>query len=215
MALKMSEFVSYQNITAVVNFPVTLKNMNNTVNSGYVLDHKIESNETVKDYVTKAVSLSGKDKIEQAIQLVKLDLEILDTPLKYLSIVETLKVQLAYLLLLQSKVIILEHFFSYMIYGEQEYFKRFLKNLVNKQKLSIILIENNMDFLCEYVKKVYLFTKGEKYKIVDNFYSDELYRYVKMPKTVELVKFLNNNSHSVDKEVTFNEVLKAIYRGVV
>ena len=64
------------------------------------------------------------------------------------------------------------------------------------------------------IREVILYTDNEHYKIINNFYNDELYKYVKMPKTVSLIKYLESNGHKIDHEVTFNETLKAIYRGV-
>ena len=83
-----------------------------------------------------------------------------------------------------------------------------------KKGISIILIENDMNFVCETVSKFYLFTKNGKYKLITDFYDDEIYQYVEMPYTVELVKFFESKGHVIDHDVTFNETLKAIYRGV-
>ena len=59
-----------------------------------------------------------------------------------------------------------------------------------------------------------MFTKNGKYKLITDFYDDEIYQYVEMPYTVELVKFFETKGHVIDHDVTFNETLKAIYRGV-
>ena len=99
-------------------------------------------------------------------------------------------------------------------YGEKEYFKRFFRNLQNKQGIAIILIEDDMNFICETVKQFYLFTSKEKYKLITDFYEDEIYQYVAIPYTVELVKYFEEMGHIVDHDITFNETLKAIYRGV-
>ena len=101
-----------------------------------------------------------------------------------------------------------------MISEEKDYFRRLLRNLIYKQKIKIILIENDMNFICETVKEFYLFTKNEKCKLITDFYNEEIYKYVPMPYTVEIIKYLEECGYEIDHEITFNETLKAIYRGV-
>lgn len=173
-----------------------------------VSDQKFKDEISVKDF------LSFSNKILKSLKLVELDEEILNIPLNKLSSLERIKIRLAFYLLKESKELIIEKLFSKLTYGEQEYFKRLLRNLVNKQKIKIILIEDNMDFIVEFVKEVILYNDKEHYKVIDNFYDEELYRYVKMPKTVSLIKYLESKGYKIDHEVTFNETLKAIYRGV-
>lgn len=173
-----------------------------------VSDQKFKDEISVKDF------LSFSNKILKSLKLVELDEEILNIPLNKLSSLERIKIRLAFYLLKESKELIIEKLFSKLTYGEQEYFKRLLRNLVNKQKIKIILIEDNMDFIVEFVKEVILYNDKEHYKVIDNFYDEELYRYVKMPKTVSLIKYLESKGYKISHEVTFNETLKAIYRGV-
>ena len=145
--------------------------------------------------------------------MVLLDDEILDVKLCCLSRRDRIKVRLAFYLLKGYKELIIKDMFTKLIYSEQQYFKRLLRNLVNKQDMGIILIESDMDFLCEFVKEVIIYD-GKNYKVIDDFYDDELYKYVMMPKSVELIKYLESCGHKIDHEITFNETLKAIYRGV-
>ncbi|MBR1817348.1 MAG: hypothetical protein IJ772_00710, partial [Bacilli bacterium] len=97
---------------------------------------------------------------------------------------------------------------------EVQYFKRLFRNLLYKKGVFIVLIENDMNFICETVKKMYLFTKSGKFQLIDDFYDDKIYEYVEMPYTVELVKYLESKGHHIDHDVTFLETLKSIYRGV-
>ena len=168
---------------------------------------------SVLDYLKSKVKASDT-KIMQALQLVKLKSSLHTVFLNQLTHSELKKMQLALVLLLSSKVIICEYFFEDLIYSEKEYFKRFFRNLMYKKGISIIFIENDMNFVCETVSKFYLFTKNGKYKLITDFYDDEIYQYVEMPYTVELVKFFESKGHVIDHDVTFNETLKAIYRGV-
>lgn len=213
MAIKMSEFVLEDTFSILVNFPSKIKGVHNDSSSGYVLDRKFTDKISVLDYLKSKVKASDT-KIMQALQLVKLKSSLQTVALSELTRSELKKMQLALVLLLSSKVIICEYFFEDLIYSEKEYFKRFFRNLMYKKGISIILIENDMNFVCETVSKFYLFTKNGKYKLITDFYDDEIYQYVEMPFTVELVKFFESNGHMIDHDVTFNETLKAIYRGV-
>lgn len=213
MAIKMSEFVLENTFSILVNFPSKIKGVHNDSSSGYVLDRKFTDKISVLDYLKSKVKASDT-KIMQALQLVKLKSSLHTVFLNQLTHSELKKMQLALVLLLSSKVIICEYFFEDLIYSEKEYFKRFFRNLMYKKGISIILIENDMNFVCETVSKFYLFTKNGKYKLITDFYDDEIYQYVEMPYTVELVKFFESKGHVIDHDVTFNETLKAIYRGV-
>lgn len=214
MALKMSSFAKKNDISVLVHFPGNLSNMKSTIHSGYVLSKPIEDDLSVEDYLLQIIDKQNNHKIDQVLQLVKIDLELKSCLVTDLSLVESQKLQFAYALLLQSKVIIIEHFFANLIYSEQQYFKRLVLNLVHKQDKSVVVIEDDMDFICEFVRKITLFTKGEHYITISDFYDERIYQYVMMPKTVELIKYFEQKGHHIDHEVTFNETLKAIYRGV-
>lgn len=212
MAIKMSDFIRDDSLSILVNFPTKIKGVKNDISSGYVLDRKFKENIIVLDYL-KRETLQTEERINQALQIVKLKSNLNYTLLSKLTKMEMKKVQLAEVLLLSSKVIICEHFFEELIYSEREYFKRFFRNLLFKKKKGIILIENDLNFVCETVKSFYLFTKNEKYKLIDNLYDEEIYKHIEMPFTVELIKFFESKGHQIDHEITFNETLKAIYRG--
>ena len=176
-------------------------------------NYNIISDKVFKDEISVRDFLDFSNKYQKALKMVLLDDEILDVKLCCLSRRDRIKVRLAFYLLKGYKELIIKDMFTKLIYSEQQYFKRLLRNLVNKQDMGIILIESDMDFLCEFVKEVIIYD-GKNYKVIDDFYDDELYKYVMMPKSVELIKYLESCGHKIDHEITFNETLKAIYRGV-
>ena len=176
-------------------------------------DYYVISDDKFKDEIKVLDFLDFSAKYLKVLKIVKLDEEVLQVPLNKLCGLERIKVRLAFCLLKNNKVLVMKQLFSKLIYKEQQYFKRLLRNLVNKQKIKIILIEDDMDFIVEFVREVNLFV-GKDCKVINNFYDEELYKYVKMPKTVSLIKYLESCDHKIDHEVTFNETLKAIYRGV-
>lgn len=213
MAINLTSFLKEDNFTIFVNFKSHFRNAKSSLEKGFILDNKVTSLISVEEYLTNNTHASS-DKIIKLFKLVKLKESILNESLKYLTPLELKKVYLAEVLLLKSKIIICEYFFRDMINEEKDYFRRLLRNLIYKQKIKIILIENDMNFICETVKEFYLFTKNEKCKLITDFYNEEIYKYVPMPHTVEIIKYLEECGYEIDHEITFNETLKAIYRGV-
>ncbi len=213
MAIKMSQFLNPNHFSILVNFPSKIRGVTSDVHSGYVLECKMKEKICVYDYLKRETDCLD-EKICMALQLVKLKASLFTVSMDCLTKLEVKKVLLAKVLLLQSEVIVCEYFFEELIYSEKEYFKRFFRNLMYKQGKSFILIENDMNFVCETVKQFYLFTVKGKYKLITDFYDDEIYKYVSMPFTVELIKYFESCGHKVDHEITFDETLKAIYRGV-
>lgn len=213
MAINLMSFLKEDNFTVFVNFKLHFRNAKSSLEQGFILDNKVTSLISVEEYL-KNNTRASSDKIIKLFKLVKLKENILTESLKYLTPLELKKVYLAEVLLLKSKIIICEYFFRDMINEEKDYFRRLLRNLIYKQKIKIILIENDMNFICETVKEFYLFTKNEKCKLITDFYNEEIYKYVPMPHTVEIIKYLEECGYEIDHEITFNETLKAIYRGV-
>ena len=198
MAINLTSFLKEDNFTVFVNFKSHFRNAKSSLEQGFILDNKVTSLISVEEYL-KNNTRASSDKIIKLFKLVKLKESILTESLKYLTPLELKKVYLAEVLLLKSKIIICEYFFRDMINEEKDYFRRLLRNLIYKQKVKIILIENDMNFICE---------------TVTDFYNEEIYKYVPMPHTVEIIKYLEECGYEIDHEITFNETLKAIYRGV-
>ncbi len=190
-------------ISVLVNVPKNFKYINQIID-----DKKFKDKISVRDY------LNGFPKMMKALKLVWLDESILDTSLGDLSCLERIKVRFMFSLLSDSDVLVIKSFFTKLVYKERQYFMRFFRNLVVKKRIKILLIESDMDFIVEYFKEVIVY-RDNSYQVIRNFYDDRLYEYVKMPKTVSLIKSLAKSGHVIDHEVTFNETLKAIYRGVL
>ena len=213
MAVKITQFVNKLSFSVLVNYPKIKRVHKSNREIGYVRDIFLQDNAFVYDYLARKCSCS-RERILKALSLVKLKSSLCNVEVANLTKSEMKRLQLAEVILAQSQIIVCEHFFEGLIYSEKEYFKRFFRNLMAKQGISIILIENDMNFVCETVKQFYLFTDKDKYKLISDFYDDEIYQYVDMPFTVELVKYFESCGHQVDHDVTFNETLKSIYRGV-
>ena len=51
------------------------------------------------------------------------------------------------------------------------------------------------------------------YSTID-FYDNKLYEYVKMPKIIEFVKYVNSNEKKLDNHLDIHELIKDIYRSL-
>lgn len=209
MEINFSRFKDSLSFSVLVNFPVSLHSISKEENVDYVYRKSIDVKDIFRYLDPHHQFL--KSKLEQVLKMVHFDMKGLP---KDMTILENQKLQLAKILLDLPKMIVLEYFFVDMIDFEVQYFKRLFRNLLYKKNVFVVLIENDMNFVCETVKKIYLFSKGGKYQVMDNLYDDNIYEYVEMPYTIELVKYLESKGHPIDHDFTFLETLKAIYRGV-
>lgn len=210
MEVNFNKFKDELNFSVLVHFPGPLCNLKKKSDVSFVCQDMQDSVESISTFLNPLNDFSG-EKISQVLEMVKLEK---DLDVFHLTTLEIQKLQLAKTLLHLPKMIVLEYFFDNLIYSEREYFKRLFRNLIYKKKVSIVLIEKDMNFIVETVKKIYLFEDGFKWRRIDDFYDESIYSYVEMPYTVELVKYLESKGHVVDHDFTFLETLKAIYRGV-
>lgn len=200
----ISDFIKAGSYSAFVHFPLSFFAGDNI---GIV--KVISSSKTVWDYL---VSFGSEKKILKVLKMVCFPLSLVNLSINSLAEVENMKIVLASFLLSSKPVLVFDNFFSCLIRKEQTYFMRLVRFLVNKKNLCVMLLERDTDFLVEYVKSVYLYLGKSKWEEV-SFYDKRLYRYVLEPKTVSLINFLERNGYVLDHELTFNETLKAIYRG--
>ena len=209
MEIDFFRFQGTLNFSILVHFPVSLDSISVKDGIGFVCRKRMDEKD-ILSYLNPNHTISDL-KIEQVLKMVHFNSQ---GSISTMSLLEMQKLQLAKILLHLPKMIVLEYFFVDMIDCEVQYFKRLFRNLLYKKGVFIVLIENDMNFICETVKKMYLFTKSGKFQLIDDFYDDKIYEYVEMPYTVELVKYLESKGHHIDHDVTFLETLKAIYRGV-
>lgn len=206
MAIDTRTLLRNESMIALVNCH---KRFAETNTLGVVKKQNYTKNITTKEYLK---SFQHKEyKIDLVLKMVMLEDKL---KLIHLTDVESRKLELARVLLDNPHTLVLDEFFKGMIDKEITYFIRFLRNLINKKNKKIILITDDMNIVSAYFKHFYLFTKGENYIYIDNMFDDVIYKYVRMPYTVELVKYLEKKGHTIDHDITFNETLKAIYRGV-
>ena len=195
MGWKIDNFINHNKIVFISN--VNIKN----ITGSYSFINNIKKYDFTK---------FGNETIE-IFKLVKLDDNILLH--KYYTDSEKKKLNLAYYLLNKSKILVFDHFFNKLSTSEVKYFIRLFRELIYRKRVSIVCLEDDLNIICEYAKGFYLFYNDE-YCFVDDFYDDGIYKYVKMPDTIKCIKYFESKGHVVDHEITFDEVLKAIYRSV-
>lgn len=164
------------------------------------------------------VKFSGKvsdldvKNISKALKIVGLDDTYLDSDINDLTISELWKVEL--LTKLDKEVIIIGNMYDSLIHKDREYMKKLFVKLSNNYNKKIVIIDNNINSFINLVKKIVIM-KGKNivYETKD-FFDLKLYEYVKVPKIVEFITYVNKNDIRVDKTLEIYELIKDIYRRV-
>ena len=159
---------------------------------------------TVKDLNVK--------NLEQALKMVGLSSQFIDKNLKDLTISELWKVELA--TKLHQKIIIVGNLFDSLNHQDIEFTKKLLLKLSNEYNRKIIIIDNHVEVFFEVVKRIIVVKNHEQVYETSDFYDDLLYQYVKMPKIVEFVKFINQSGIKLQNHTDIYELIKDIYRVV-
>ena len=164
--------------------------------------------------VYKKYSFDGfsSKKIYELFRFLSLDESILNH--KSYTLSEKKRLNLAYFLLTKKKVLVLDHFFLNMNQNEIKKYMRIFRELIYRAKIKFLFLEDDMNIIAEYSKSFYLFY-DKQFHLIYDYYDDRIYKYVEMPYTVSCIKYFNKMGHDVDREITFDETLKAIYRSVV
>jgi ABC-type Mn2+/Zn2+ transport system ATPase subunit len=145
-------------------------------------------------------------KYEESMQMVGLSFDKGNSEFKDLSLQDQKRVILASKL--QDSIIVLDNFFDYFNYKDQQYFKLILKRIASYGK-KIIIIESKIDYFLNFVDTIYF--KNDKVYKTNDFFDDRLYVKNEMPK---IVKFSYQCGEYLDKKYTdLYELIKAIYRG--
>lgn len=150
--------------------------------------------------------------LEQALKMVGLSSQFIDKNLQDLTISELWKVELA--TKLHQKIIIVGNLFDSLNHQDIEFTKKLLLKLSNEYNKKIIIIDNHVEVFFEVVKRIVVVKNHEQVYETSDFYDDLLYQYVKMPKIVEFVKFINQSGIKLQNHIDIYELIKDIYRVV-
>lgn len=159
----------------------------------------------------RVTDLEIKD-INSALKIVGLGENILDKELSSLTISELWKVDLA--TKLDNNIIIIGNMSDLLIYKDREYMKKLFMKLNNDYKKNIIIIDDNIDSFINVTKRVFVIKNKDVIYETSSFYDDELYKYVKMPKLIEFIKYVNKDKKILENHLDIYELIKDIYRVV-
>lgn len=161
------------------------------------------------NYVGKVRDINIKN-ITNALKMVLLDENILDKNIDELSISEYFKVEL--MTKLDSDLIIIGNLANSLIYKDKEYMKKLFIKLNKDYHKKIIIIDNDLTSFMNCVKDICVVKDNKVIYESNDYYDDNLYKYVKMPKIVEFIKYVNKNKKNCDKTIDIYELIKDIFR---
>lgn len=148
--------------------------------------------------------------ISNALKMVGLSLEVLNTLTSDLTLSEKFKIDLA--TKLDNDIIIIGNLSKNLLYKDIEYIKKLLIKLNSEYNKKIVVIDEDINVFINLVKCIYVIKNKSIVYSTINLYDDELYKYVKMPKIIEFVKYVNSNNKNLNEHLDIHELIKDIYR---
>ncbi len=173
---------------------------------GVISDYEIslDRNGLVKD-----LNIKNRDK---AFKMVNIDKNILDKEIRDISLDNLFKLDL--LTKIDKEVIIVGNLSKCLNKKDIDYVKKLFLKLVNDYHKKIVIIDNDVKVFFDVVKVVLVLKDKQVVYETDNFYDDELYKYCKMPKIVEFIKYINRDNKRLEEVTDIYELIKDIYRSV-
>ena len=173
---------------------------------------KKEITEVLKGYHCRPKDVNKH--IVDSLKLVGLNEKYLDRDPNKLSSIEKKKVKLACIMSYNPEVLILNDFENGLSFKERDYFRKLFLKLKNNFGKTIILLSRKVEFLFDFVDKIYVINKG---KVAleggqELFYDNKLYNYIDIPKIVEFTNFLHKEGHKINQYTDFKELIKELYR---
>lgn len=162
---------------------------------------------TMDDVLVKDLKVKN---ILKAIVMVNLDNKVLDKRVSELSLSELVKVDL--ITKLDRDIIVIGNLSKSLINKDIEYIKKLLLKLNKEYNKKIVIIDDDINVFMNIVKSIYVLKNKELIYSTDNFFDEELYNYVKMPKIVEFIKYVNKDNKRIDETLEIYELIKDIFR---
>lgn len=169
---------------------------------------------TIRNYMKNCKDIEKR--IIDSLKLVGLDSSYIDANPNDLSFIEQKKVIFANTISYNPNVLIIDGYDNGMNYKEKDILKKMLRLLKVRYNKTIIIISNNIEFIMDLVDNYIVINNGlcvlngNK----NEFYNDELYKYVEMPKIIEFIKYVRDMGHCIEEYVDIKELIKGIYRDV-
>jgi len=164
-------------------------------------------NSNIKDVKIKELEIKN---ISNALKMVGLSFEYLNVLTSELTLSEKFKIDLA--TKLDKDIIIIGNLSKNLIYKDIEFIKKLLIKLNSEYNKKIVIIDEDINVFINLVKCIYVIKNKSIIYSTTNFYDDELYKYVKMPKIIEFIKYVNKNNRNLNEHLDIHELIKDIYR---
>lgn len=161
------------------------------------------------DYAGLKVNEIVTYKKEEALKMVKFDLEKLDILFENLSSKDKNKVILAKKL--HDKEIKLVNFSKGMLKKDIEYFQTLFKKITSYGR-KIILVDKNSEIFLNCVDHIYVIDKEQIIYETRTIFDKYLKKYIDLPKIVEFIAKSEEQGIRLDQYTELDELLKAIYR---
>lgn len=168
--------------------------------------NKINYNGKVKDINVK--------NINNALKMVLLDDSYLEKEINELTVSEYFKIEL--MSKLEDDLIIIGNLSNSLIFKDLEYIKKLIIKLNKDYNKKFIIIDKDVEVFINLVNKICVLD-NEKNAVIystDNYFDNNLYEYVEMPKIVEFIKYINRDNAVIDETTDIYELIKDIYRRV-
>ena len=175
---------------------------------------KDEINVVLKNYDSKYEN--NNKHIVDSLVIAGLNESFLDRDPNTLSFVEKKKLKFACVMSYNPQVLILNEFEKGLSFKEREYFRKLFLKLKSKFGKTIILLSSRVEFLFDFVDKMYVINNGNLVLSggQELFYDNSLYKYVDIPKIVEFTKYVHDEGHNIIEYTDFKELIKELYRHV-
>lgn len=150
--------------------------------------------------------------ISKALIMVGLDDTFINKRFEELTLSEQFKIDLA--TKLNKDIIIIGNLSKNLIYKDIEYIKKLLLKLCNEYHKKIIVIDEDVNIFFNLVKHIYVLKDKKIVYDTNDFFDDNLYKYVKMPKIIDFIKYVNKDEIRINNNLEIYELIKDIFRRV-
>ena len=150
--------------------------------------------------------------LNSALKIVGLQDNILNKKLKDLALNELFKVDLA--TKLNNEIIIIGNLSNMLDYKDLEFIKKLLIKLYTDYHKKIVVIDNELNTFFNLTNKIVIMQNKTILYISEDFYDKNLYKYVKIPKIIDFVNYVNRYGKVLENNIDIYELIKDIYRSV-
>lgn len=148
--------------------------------------------------------------VDNALKMVGLDKDVKNKLYSELSLSEQFKVDL--MTKLDKDIIIIGNMSKCLIYKDMEYIKKLLIKLNTDYHKKIVVIDKDVNSFIGLVKCICVMENKNIIYESNDFFDEKLYKYTKMPKIVEFIKYVNRDKTLLDKNLDIYELIKDMYR---